>query len=244
MPATTKGLPYPSSSDGIDIPGDLQSLAEATDSALDAYLSEALVEAKGDLLVGTAADTLTRLAVGANRKVLMADSAQAEGVKWAYPGQVLTGSASPSAATSFSIDDCFSSEFEFYLIRFRLIAASGSPVISARLRAASADDSTSNHGYSLVVDNPTVPASSLTTAQSSVAVALGSTGRTVGTIEVTDPATATATGFQSRYTAGITSPVQGWYGGFHNVASAFTGITFLASAGLTGIVRVYALPAA
>lgn len=43
----------------------------------------ATVNAKGDLLVATANDTVTRLAVGANDYVLTADSGQATGVKWA-----------------------------------------------------------------------------------------------------------------------------------------------------------------
>lgn len=40
------------------------------------------VDAKGDLLVATGADTVTKLAVGANNYVLTADSAEASGVKW------------------------------------------------------------------------------------------------------------------------------------------------------------------
>lgn len=40
------------------------------------------IDAKGDLVVGTGADTFSRLAVGANNTVLMADSAQATGTKW------------------------------------------------------------------------------------------------------------------------------------------------------------------
>lgn len=41
------------------------------------------IAAKGDLLVGTAADTLTNVTVGTNGFVLTADSTTASGVKWA-----------------------------------------------------------------------------------------------------------------------------------------------------------------
>lgn len=41
------------------------------------------IDAKGDLVVGTGADTYSRLAVGTNNYVLTADSTQATGVKWA-----------------------------------------------------------------------------------------------------------------------------------------------------------------
>lgn len=45
--------------------------------------SATVIDAKGDLLVGTADDTLSRLAVGANNTLLVADSAETPGVKWA-----------------------------------------------------------------------------------------------------------------------------------------------------------------
>ena len=41
------------------------------------------IDAKGDLVVGTGADTFSRLAVGTNDYVLTADSTQATGLKWA-----------------------------------------------------------------------------------------------------------------------------------------------------------------
>lgn len=55
-------------------------------------ISANIVDAKGDLIVGTAADTVSRLAVGANNTVLTADSSTATGLKWATPaggGKVL-----------------------------------------------------------------------------------------------------------------------------------------------------------
>ena len=47
------------------------------------FIAPTLVDAKGDLLVASADNTVTRLAVGANDFVLTADSAEATGVKWA-----------------------------------------------------------------------------------------------------------------------------------------------------------------
>ena len=43
------------------------------------------IDAKGDLVPGTGADTFSRLAVGANDTVLTADSSAATGMKWATP---------------------------------------------------------------------------------------------------------------------------------------------------------------
>ncbi len=46
-------------------------------------LPASIIDAKGDVIVGTAADTAARLAVGADGQVLTADSGEAGGVKWA-----------------------------------------------------------------------------------------------------------------------------------------------------------------
>lgn len=46
-------------------------------------LSPTLVDAKGDLLVASGADTITRIGVGTDGFVLTADSAETNGVKWA-----------------------------------------------------------------------------------------------------------------------------------------------------------------
>lgn len=51
-----------------------------------AAVGHSVADAKGDLLVASAADTFTRLPVGSNGQVLTADSAESTGVKWAAAG--------------------------------------------------------------------------------------------------------------------------------------------------------------
>jgi hypothetical protein len=57
------------------------------------------IDAKGDLVPGTGADTFDRLAVGANDTVLTADSSTATGLKWATPA---SGSMTLLSTTTLS----------------------------------------------------------------------------------------------------------------------------------------------
>jgi hypothetical protein len=48
-------------------------------------ISKSIFDAKGDLVVGTANDTVTKLSAGSNNYVLTADSSTSTGLKWAAP---------------------------------------------------------------------------------------------------------------------------------------------------------------
>jgi len=79
-----------SHSDTTATGAELEELTDGSTTVLHAHTggsgdvaADAIWDAKGDLAVGTGADTAVRLAVGSNDQVLTADSATATGLKWA-----------------------------------------------------------------------------------------------------------------------------------------------------------------
>lgn len=73
------------------------------DTATGLLVPKSLVDAKGDLLVGTADNTVARKAVGTDGQSMTADSSQADGLRWTYPRMSLQQrSAMPTGAISES----------------------------------------------------------------------------------------------------------------------------------------------
>ena len=67
-------------------------------------IQETIVNAKGDIIAATAADAVSRLAVGTNTYLLTADSSEATGLKWAAPvsggGMTLLSTTALSGAST------------------------------------------------------------------------------------------------------------------------------------------------
>lgn len=92
-PTTNYGFVMPTSTDLVtDLPADFGVFGQAVDTQMytnaNAAIAKSIVDAKGDIIAATAADTVSRLAVGANNTVLTADSTAATGLKW---GTVASG---------------------------------------------------------------------------------------------------------------------------------------------------------
>jgi hypothetical protein len=82
-------------------------------------IQPSIVDAKGDIIAATAADSVSRLAVGSNNQVLTADSSTATGLKWAAAstapsyslinsgGTALTGAATITISGISNVNDLF-----------------------------------------------------------------------------------------------------------------------------------------
>jgi hypothetical protein len=87
-------------------------------------IQNAIVDAKGDLISATAADTPARLAVGTNGYILTADSAEATGLKWVAPATSASGltfikkQTVGTSVTSVEVTSAFSSTYDNYLITY------------------------------------------------------------------------------------------------------------------------------
>lgn len=106
----------------------IRSLGTAIDTTVfnnaGAAIAKTIVDAKGDIIAATAADTVARLAVGANNTVLTADSSTATGLKWAAPASGggmtllqsgnLSGSVVTLSAISADYVDLFLQINDFY----------------------------------------------------------------------------------------------------------------------------------
>lgn len=116
--ARTTALPSPS--EGMVTYRSDNNVIEYYDGAAwQPILDQDVIAAKGDLIVGTGDDTVSRLAVGTDTHVLTADSSTATGLKWAAPVTALTlvkTQTIGSGVSSVAVTSAFSSSYDQYLI--------------------------------------------------------------------------------------------------------------------------------
>jgi hypothetical protein len=73
------------------------------------YIRPTIVDAKGDLIAGTAADTIARVGIGSNGQVLSVDSTQTAGVRWSsvFASAVVTLTDGATVALDASLGEYF-----------------------------------------------------------------------------------------------------------------------------------------
>ncbi len=205
-------------------------------------IQNAIVDAKGDLIAATAADTPARLAVGTNGQVLTADSTAATGLKWAAASSALNlvTKQSISATQTTNIDNIFTSTYKNYLVRFTGTHSNGD-YQGIRFRSGGTTNSNSDYQnrYLRWTDTP-----NSATQNSQNKVNLGANGTAVAVIEmiVYRPQETAITIWDNR--------VQGWnstttpevrdYVGYFNATTSFDGLSLTADSGtFTGTIWIY-----
>jgi hypothetical protein len=96
----------------------MRTLGNAIDTTMATMVAKTIVDAKGDIIAATAADTVARLAVGANDTVLTADSTAATGLKWATAsggGYTLISTTAMTSGTSITLSSIPSTYKHLYL---------------------------------------------------------------------------------------------------------------------------------
>jgi hypothetical protein len=107
------------------------------------------IDAKGDLVPGTGADTFARLPVGANGTVLTADSAETTGIKWAAASSgALTLISSVTFTTVSTVSfatDTFTSSYRNYRVIIEFTDSTANAAISVRKRVSGTDVTAANY---------------------------------------------------------------------------------------------------
>jgi hypothetical protein len=137
-------------------------------------INPTIVDAKGDIIAATAADTVARLAVGANDTVLTADSTAATGLKWATPAAGGMTLLSTTTLTGNSVT--ISSISGSYNTLLLIIAAT--PTQDARWRIAP-------NGSTTITDTTSIAATTTSTSAGYINFPFDANGTTQTALAVT-----------------------------------------------------------
>lgn len=111
-------------------------------------IQNSIIDAKGDLIVGTADNTPARLPIGSNGYVLTADSAETSGIKWSAAASgggmtLLSTTSLSSASTTVSITPTGYQNIQVVVSDFQL---SGNGYVYLRVNGASTDPNYAGNG--------------------------------------------------------------------------------------------------
>jgi hypothetical protein len=208
-------------------------------------IPESIIAAKGDILTGTANDTPAVLSVGTNGHTLVADSAEATGLKWAAPGgasglTLVKQQTIGSAVSSVTVTGAFSATYDNYLIQVNGGVASAG-VDAALLTLGSTTTGYYLSGYYMNYSSSTVNGFNVNNGASFNAC-YATTAGISGRIFLQNPFLSDETTLQSTLIQVLTGGSQANYTGFLNNTTSYTAFTLTANAGgnLTGgEIRVY-----
>lgn len=155
----------------------------------------------------------------------------------------LNGQVTFSGVASFSINGCFTAQYDNYLIQMDVSTKSAAGLVQARLRVAGTDavGATDYAAETQTASGTTVAASTIATSLLSLTASSSSVEDLIS-VTVAAPSLARSTRFTAISTSTLsgTSVATGQVAGRHAPATQYDGITFIASTGLIyGNVRIY-----
>jgi hypothetical protein len=139
-------------------------------------IQNTIVDAKGDLIAATAADTPARLAVGTNGQILTADSTAATGLAWAAApssGGLTLISTTSLTSTSTTISATLTSYKNVFML-LKMISASTTTDMKMRMNA----DTGSNYSTNIVFGTGSTAAGRSSNAATSLVISNISVGTT------------------------------------------------------------------
>lgn len=197
---------------------------------------------KGDLY--TFSTSNARLPVGANGTTLVADSAEATGLKWATPSSgalTLIDSSTFTTSAAISRNNVFSSTYQNYMVVVEGLCASDAE-LRMRLRASGTDDTGNNYVYGLVFRSSTAIGSGYDGAGNTWEIGYFGTNTSVASVIINDPFNSVRASYVTQSGAITTSRPFFAAGGGHNLTTSYDGFTLSAGGNnLTGTVRTYGL---
>jgi hypothetical protein len=210
-----------------------------------------ILDAKGDLITATAADTPARLAVGTNGQVLTADSTAATGLKWATASSTPTnmGLVCVKARTTFSAvasitcDSVFTSTYQNYLVLADYTSTAGANV-NLVLRTGGVSATGANYSYQSIQGNGTsITGARVTNNTGFEAGASNGSDSSSTIITLFKPQVAAGTNIQASYNysgGNFATPVNAEIKGSHSLATSYDGFALSIGSGtFTGSYTVY-----
>jgi len=205
-----------------------------------------IIDAKGDLLVGTADNVVNRLGVtGTTGAVLTADAGETTGLKWAAAGSVgglvHINTTSFSAVSSQSLDNVFSTTYKNYRVVVNFVCSTDT-TLNIRLRVGGVDNSASNsYIFQSAQFSNTASAFARATGNQWTGFDAPSIrhGISFDLFNSFEALVTTGSSVNLYFdSTSIASQIQGLY---HNVASSFDGISIYPSSGtITGSISILA----
>ena len=200
------------------------------------------IDAKGDLLAGTADNTIGRRSIGANGTVLTADSAEATGLKWATPASsaltFIKSQTIGSLVSSVTVSSAFSATYDNYLVTIsNTDGSSDGASVYTRLGST-----TTNYYGSFYVDRATTGTASTVRQSNGDGFPIGAATTNDDSfisMTISSPFLSARSAINGLAAAGQYS---GWFGGVLQDTTSYTAFTVFLTGGATisgGTIRVY-----